>query len=169
MKPKESLIIYIFRNYYLAMNPAKIIYKSHSPTCACKVSLDYLGDKWILIIIRDLFRKKYTFSQFFDNPDEKIASSVLADRLKKLKSIGAIDFKYLNHNYKVKNYYLTDRGIQLYDVIFALQLWTVNNVDFNYSVNTAKWKTDVNQQSHSTYISNFKEEYTIFRKQLFGF
>lgn len=169
MKPKESLIIYIFRNYYLAMNPSKIIYKSHSPTCACKVSLDYLGDKWILIIIRDLFRKKYTFSQFFDNPDEKIASSVLADRLKKLKSIGAIDFKYLNHNYKVKNYYLTDRGIQLYDVIFALQLWTVNNVDFNYSVNTAKWKTDVNQQSHSTYISNFKEEYTIFRKQLFGF
>ena len=169
MKPKESLIIYIFRNYYLAMNPSKIIYKSHSLTCACKVSLDYLGDKWILIIIRDLFRKKYTFSQFFDNPDEKIASSVLADRLKKLKSIGAIDFKYLNHNYKVKNYYLTDRGIQLYDVIFALQLWTVNNVDFNYSVNTAKWKTDVNQQSHSTYISNFKEEYTIFRKQLFGF
>ena len=169
MKPKESLIIYIFRNYYLAMNPSKINYKSHSPTCACKVSLDYLGDKWILIIIRDLFRKKYTFSQFFDNPDEKIASSVLADRLKKLKSIGAIDFKYLNHNYKVKNYYLTDRGIQLYDVIFALQLWTVNNVDFNYSVNTAKWKTDVNQQSHSTYISNFKEEYTIFRKQLFGF
>jgi len=169
LKPKESLIIYIFRNYYLAMNPSKIIYKSHSPTCACKVSLDYLGDKWILIIIRDLFRKKYTFSQFFDNPDEKIASSVLADRLKKLKSIGAIDFKYLNHNYKVKNYYLTDRGIQLYDVIFALQLWTVNNVDFNYSVNTAKWKTDVNQQSHSTYISNFKEEYTIFRKQLFGF
>jgi len=169
LKPKESLIIYIFRNYYLAMNPSKIIYKSHSLTCACKVSLDYLGDKWILIIIRDLFRKKYTFSQFFDNPDEKIASSVLADRLKKLKSIGAIDFKYLNHNYKVKNYYLTDRGIQLYDVIFALQLWTVNNVDFNYSVNTAKWKTDVNQQSHSTYISNFKEEYTIFRKQLFGF
>jgi len=169
LKPKESLIIYIFRNYYLAMNPSKIIYKSHSPTCACKVSLDYLGDKWILIIIRDLFRKKYTFSQFFDNPDEKIASSVLADRLKKLKSIGAIDFKYLNHNYKVKNYYLTDRGIQLYDVIFALQLWTVNNVDFNYSVNTAKWKTDVNQQSHSTYISNFKEEYTIFRNQLFGF
>ena len=151
------------------MNSEKIIYESQSPTCACKVSLDYLGDKWILIIIRDLFRKKYTFSQFFDNPDEKIASSVLADRLKKLKSIGAIDFKYLNHNYKVKNYYLTDRGIQLYDVIFALQLWTVNNVDFNYSVNTAKWKTDVNQQSHSTYISNFKEEYTIFRRQLFGF
>lgn len=151
------------------MSEENIIYDSQFPTCACKVSLDYLGDKWILIIIRDLFRKKYTFSQFFDNPDEKIASSVLADRLKKLKSIGAIDFKYLNHNYKVKNYYLTDRGIQLYDVIFALQLWTVNNVDFNYSVNTAKWKTDVNQQSHSTYISNFKEEYTIFRKQLFGF
>ena len=151
------------------MNEENIIYDSQSPTCACKVSLDYLGDKWILIIIRDLFRKKYTFSQFFDNSDERIASSVLADRLKKLKSIGAIDYKYLNHNYKVKNYYLTDRGIQLYDVIFALQLWTVNNVDFNYSDNTTKWKVDVSEQNHTTYISNFKEEYRIFRKQLFGF
>ena len=93
------------------MNEENIIYDSQSPTCACKVSLDYLGDKWILIIIRDLFRKKYTFSQFFDNSDERIASSVLANSLKKLKSIGAIDFEYLNHNYKAKNYYLTDRGI----------------------------------------------------------
>lgn len=151
------------------MSEENIIYDSQSPTCACKVSLDYLGDKWILIIIRDLFRKKYTFSQFFDNSDERIASSVLADRLKKLKSIGAIDYKYLNQNKKVKNYYLTDRGIQLYDVIFALQLWTVNNVDFIYSKNTAKWKADINQQSHSTFISNFKEEYSLFRKQLFGF
>ena len=151
------------------MNGENIIYDSQSPTCACKVSLDYLGDKWILIIIRDLFRKKYTFSQFFDNSDERIASSVLADRLKKLKSIGAIDYKYLNHNYKVKNYYLTDRGIQLYDVIFALQLWTINNVDFVYSKNTTKWKADINQQRHSTFISNFKEEYSLFRRQLFGF
>ena len=151
------------------MENEKIIYESHSPTCACKVSLDYLGDKWILIIIRDLFRKKYTFSQFFDNSDERIASSVLANRLKKLKSIGAIDFQYLNYNYKAKNYYLTDRGIELYDVIFALQLWTVNNVDFNYSDNTTKWKVDVSEQNHTTYISNFKEEYRIFRKQLFGF
>ena len=151
------------------MSKENIIYDSQSPTCACKVSLDYLGDKWILIIIRDLFRKKYTYSQFFDNPDERIASSVLADRLKKLKSLGAIDYKYLNHNYKVKNYYLTDRGIQLYDVIFALQLWTINNVDFIYSKNTTKWKADINQQSHSTFISNFKEEYSLFRRQLFGF
>jgi len=151
------------------MDSEKIIYESQSPTCACKVSLDYLGDKWILIIIRDLFRKKYTFSQFYDNPDQRIASSVLADRLKKLKSIGAIDFKYLNQNYKIKNYYLTDRGIQLYDVIFSLQLWTINNVDFNYSENTNKWKSDINQQSHSTYISNFKKDYIIFRNQLFGF
>lgn len=151
------------------MKSEKIIYESHSPTCACKVSLDYLGDKWILIIIRDLFRKKYTFSQFFDDSDERIASSVLANRLKKLKSIGAIDFQYLNYNYKAKNYYLTDRGIELYDVIFALQLWTVNNVDFNYSDNTTKWKVDVSEQNHTNYISNFKEEYRIFRKQLFGF
>lgn len=151
------------------MSQTKIHYEKNKPTCACKVSLDYLGDKWSLILIRDLFRKKYTFGQFFDNPEEKIASNILADRLKKLQCIGVIDFKYLNHNYKVKNYFLTDRGIQLYDIIFALQLWTVNNVDFNYSENTKKWKISINKQNHSTYISKFKEEYKLFRKQLFGF
>ena len=144
------------------MSEENIIYDSQSPTCACKVSLDYLGDKWILIIIRDLFRKKYTYSQFFDNLWRKNCIKCSCWSFKKLKSLGAIDYKYLNHNYKVKNYYLTDRGIQLYDVIFALQLWTINNVDFIYSKNTTKWKADINQQSHSTFISNFKEEYSLF-------
>lgn len=151
------------------MKTVKIAYDSPSPTCACKVSVDYLGDKWTLIIIRDLFRKKYTFSDIINNTDEKIATSVLADRLKKLNSIGAIDYKFLNNNHKVKNYYLTDRGIDLYDIIFALQFWTLNNVDFNYSDNTTKWKLDISKQNHSSFISDFKDEYRIFRKRLFGF
>lgn len=151
------------------MKTVKIAYDNPSPTCACKVSVDYLGDKWTLIIIRDLFRKKYTFSDIINNTDEKIATSVLADRLKKLISIGAIDYKFLNNNHKVKNYYLTDRGIDLYDIIFALQFWTLNNVDFNYSDNTTKWKLDISKQNHSSFISDFKDEYRIFRKRLFGF
>lgn len=153
----------------ITLQNEKITYGDLSPTCACKVSLDYLGDKWILIIIRDLFRKKYTFGHFYNSSSEGIASSVLADRLKKLQDIGVIDFKYLNNNNKIKNYFLTDRGIQLYDIIFALQLWTVKNVDFQGTENTNKWKLEVEKQNHSSFISNFKKEYELFRKELFGF
>lgn len=147
----------------------KIAYDNPTPTCACKVSLDYLGDKWILIIIRDLFRKRYTFTHFINESSEGIASSVLADRLKKLCTIGVIDFKYLDNNNKSKNYFLTDRGIELYDIIFALQLWTVKNVNFTPSENTNAWKHQVENQNHSGIIANFKKEYKLFRRELFGF
>ena len=147
----------------------KILYKNLAPCCACKVSLDYLGDKWILIIIRDLFRKRYTFTHFFKESSEGIATNILANRLKKLCEIGVIDYKYLDDNKKNKNYYLTDRGIELYDIIFALQLWTIKNVDFTYSENTTSWKSKIENQKHSTVKSNFKEEYKLFRKEMFGF
>ena len=150
-------------------NNNKIVYENPTPSCACKVSLDYLGDKWILIIIRDLFRKRHTFTHFFNESSEGIATSVLADRLKKLCKIGVIDFKYLDNNNKNKHYYLTDRGIELYDIIFALQLWTIKNVDFTYSENTTAWKSKIENQKHSTIKSNFKEEYKLFRKEMFGF
>ena len=150
-------------------NNNKIVYENLAPCCACKVSLDYLGDKWILIIIRDLFRKRYTFTHFFNESSEGIATSVLADRLKKLYEIGVIDYKHLDNNNKNKNYYLTDRGIELYDIIFALQLWTIQNVDFTYSENTTKWKSQIENQDHLIVKANFKEEYKLFRKEMFGF
>ncbi|MDB3984619.1 winged helix-turn-helix transcriptional regulator, partial [Flavobacteriaceae bacterium] len=62
----------------------KIKYKNRDSLCACKVSLDILGDKWSLIIVRDLFRNKNTFSQFLKESSEGIASNILIDRLKKL-------------------------------------------------------------------------------------
>ena len=45
---------------------AKIKYETEESVCACAVSLNFLGDKWSLIIIRDLFRNKNTFSQFLE-------------------------------------------------------------------------------------------------------
>ena len=52
--------------------------------CACAVSLDILGDRWTLIIIRDIFRGKNRFSQFLNESREGIASNIVVDRLKKL-------------------------------------------------------------------------------------
>ena len=52
--------------------------------------LDLIGDKWSLIVIRDLFLYKNTFSQMINEGDEKISTNILSDRLKKLQENGFI-------------------------------------------------------------------------------
>ena len=147
----------------------KIQYFDKSPTCACKVSVDYLGDKWILVIIRDLFRKRFTFSQFMYDSDEKIATNILTDRLKKLRSQHIIDFRLNDKNKKIKEYYLTDRGVELYDIIYQLQYWTLQNVNFTFSENTKKWKKLSEELPREKVIEQYKQSYKEFRKKTFGF
>ena len=147
----------------------KIKYLDDSPTCACKVSLDYLGDKWILIIIRDLFRYRFTFTQFLKESKEKIATNILSDRLKKLQKLEIIQFRLNEKNKKIKEYYLTDRGIELYDVIFQLQLWSVYNVNFTFSEKTKEWITLINTTGKDDVIKMNKENYRKFRKKIFSF
>ena len=147
----------------------KIKYFSDDTTCACKVSVDYLGDKWIFVLIRDLFRERYTFSHFMNESDEKIATNILTDRLKKLITLEIIGYRLSKKNKKIKEYYLTDRGIELYDIIFQLQYWTLAHVDFNYSENTKNWKELTENSSREEIIKTFKENYKTFRKRKFGF
>lgn len=148
----------------------KIKYPIIEDSCACKVSLDYLGDKWILLIIRDLFRYRYTFSDFLHkNTEERIATNVLSDRLKKLLDLKIINYRLNENNKKIKEYYLTNRGIELYDIIFQLQYWTLSNVDFNHSENTKNWKTSLASKSRETIIKEKKDNYKKFRKKIFNF
>jgi len=147
----------------------KIKYKNRDSLCACKVSLDILGDKWSLIIVRDLFRNKNTFSQFLKESSEGIASNILIDRLKKLIELNIIGFERNPEDKKVKKYYLTDRGVDLYSIIYELQDWTIKNVDFNHSANTEKWEELNTLKSKDFVISSYKNEYKKLRLEEFGF
>ena len=145
----------------------KIKYAKKESICACKVSLDVLGDKWSLIIVRDIFREKSTFSEFLNQSDEGISSSILVDRLKKLISFEIIDFTREPLDKKIKRYYLTDRGIDLYGVIYELQLWTINNVDFIHSANTTKWENFISLNSKEQTISHYQNSYRKLRFKRF--
>jgi len=147
----------------------KIIYNQEDPVCACKVSLDLLGDRWSLIIVRDLFRNKNTFSQFLNESNEHISSNILVDRLKKLVILGIINFERNKADKKIKQYYLTDRGIDLYNVIYELQLWTVNHVTFNESQNTKIWQNRIELESKETTIEKNKNAYRELRLAQFDF
>ena len=153
---------------HLMEENTKIPYPNTESVCACKVSLDLLGDRWTLIIIRDLFRGKNTFSQFLNN-DEHISSNVLVDRLKKLRSMEIIGFLKNEKDKKIKEYFLTDRGVDLYPIIFELQLWSTNHVNFNASDNTKKWVSSVKTNAKHDIIKKYQENYKKLRFDTFGF
>jgi len=137
--------------------------------CACAVSLDLLGDKWSLLIIRDLFRGKSTYSEFLKQSHEGIATNILVDRLKKLLAMGIIDYRREPQDKKIKKYYLTDRGIDLYPVIYELQRWTLKHVDFDYTENTKNWNTLIQNTPQDEVIKQYQNGYRTMRQNEFGF
>ena len=136
--------------------------------CACAVSLDILGDRWTLIIIRDIFRGKNRFSQFLNESSEGIASNIVVDRLKKLTSNGIINFRRKETDKKIKEYYLTDKGIDLYPIIYELQKWSIKHVEFEFSDNTKKYNELTNKISKVEFIDQILSKYKEFRLGEFG-
>ena len=91
--------------------------------CPIASSLDIVGDKWSLLIIRDmLIMHKKTFKAL-SNSEERIAPSILSARLKLLESYKLITKKKLPDNKKENIYLLTDRGIGFAPIIIELSLW----------------------------------------------
>ena len=100
--------------------------------CPISTALDIVGDKWSLIVIRDLLGGKTTFKEFMNGP-EKIASNILSQRLKWLQNHLILNFRYRKDNKKEKCYYLTDKGMGLYPVMSELMLWSAKNVDNKFN------------------------------------
>jgi DNA-binding HxlR family transcriptional regulator len=92
--------------------------------CPISTALDIFGDKWSLLIIRDLmFKGKDTYGDFL-NSEEKIATNILADRLALLEQSGIIS-RHKHPESKVKVLYqLTDKGIDLLPVLVEIIEWS---------------------------------------------
>ncbi len=85
-----------------------------------------MGDKWSIIIVRDMFNGKKTFGDFLGSP-ERISTSVLTSRLELLKSYEIIDSVPDLKDQKVKRYYLTDKGIDLFPLMYEMFYWSMRN------------------------------------------
>ena len=91
--------------------------------CPISSTLDVVGDKWTLLIIRDmLIKHKKTFRDI-SNSDERIAPSILSARLKLLESIHLIFKTKTAENKKENIYLLTDKGVELTPIIIEFTLW----------------------------------------------
>ncbi|MEN2399273.1 helix-turn-helix domain-containing protein [Flavobacterium sp. MC2016-06] len=97
--------------------------------CPVSYSLEAFGDKWSLLIVRDLLMKKECTYGDFAKADEKIATNILAARLISLEENGII-LKLEHPESKAKVLYrLTQKGIDLVPVIVEINLWAAKYTD----------------------------------------
>lgn len=91
--------------------------------CPVSISLEIFGDRWSLLIIRDLMVRAFQTFKEFQESGEGIATNILADRLKKLEAAGIITASVENTDARKVNYRLTEKGIDLAPVLLELLIW----------------------------------------------
>ncbi len=105
--------------------------RPHRDKSQCPVAhaLDILGDRWTLLVIRELmFMGKHEYKEFLQAP-EGISTNILSDRLKKLQCAKVID-SVAHPDFKTRKfYYLTASGKDLIHVMVSLAAWADKNLD----------------------------------------
>ncbi len=102
-------------------------------TCPLTNTLDIIGDKWTLIIIRDMmFLGMKQYGDFLKSP-EGISTNILADRLKRLEEYGVVTKSVYQTNPERYEYFLTDVGRALQPVIMAIAGWGLKYIDGTYA------------------------------------
>jgi DNA-binding HxlR family transcriptional regulator len=135
-------------------------------TCAIAYSVELLGDKWSLLIIRDIIiHKKTRFKEFRDSK-EKIATNILSNRLKFLIEEGFLELLDPQGFKKNKQYIGTKKAISSLSIIMELYLFSIHSIDesdLNESQILIKEEILKDRQSFETRI---KEEYRKFTQTL---
>lgn len=107
-------------------NTAEIEYRS---ICPVSRSLDLIGDKWTLLIMRDaLVLGRKTFAEFASSP-EKIPTNLLSDRLKKLVGLGLLRKQQYHQRPARYEYIPTPLGEELRTVLFAMKAFGEKHLD----------------------------------------
>jgi len=91
--------------------------------CPVSVSLEIFGDRWTLLIVRDLLIRGFRTFKEFAQSGEGIATNILADRLRKLASAGIVTAEPDETDRRRVSYRLTEKGIDLAPVLLELLLW----------------------------------------------
>ena len=94
--------------------------------CPVACTLDVLGDRWTLLVVRDLVRGKRRFAEFMESP-EGIPTNILTERLKRLVSLGVVKSRrYSDHPPRLE-YQLTPKGEDLRPVLRAMVDWGIKH------------------------------------------
>lgn len=106
------------------VSPAAVAHRSPCPIAS---TLDLLGDRWTLLVVRDLVLGKQRFDEMRASP-EAIATNVLADRLRRLNELGLVE-RVASETHRTRAIYrLTPLGETLRPVLAAVRDWGLAHV-----------------------------------------
>ena len=99
------------------------------PRSVCPITnaLDIMGDKWTLLVIRDLFLGKHLYRDMMQSK-EGIASNILANRLRRLEKAEFISKKPYQFTPIRYEYYLTEKGQDLQPILEAIARWGLKHI-----------------------------------------
>ena len=136
--------------------------------CKCPITsaLDIIGDKWSLVVIKQmLFEGKVTFKDFAEST-ESIATNILSTRLKMLEEYGIIEKAKLPTNKKTNIYTLTEKGLALTPVLIELTLWSKYHIqEFNPDLNLDEELEKVEQNKEAAF-QHIIEKYVAYKKSI---
>jgi DNA-binding HxlR family transcriptional regulator len=96
--------------------------------CPISCTLDIIGDKWSLLIVRDLMSGKSHFKEFMASP-ENIATNILADRLSRLVTHGLVERYPSSEIVGKEAYRLTEKGRALRAILAQIKVWGLAHID----------------------------------------
>ncbi|ADM08765.1 hypothetical protein PB2503_03447 [Parvularcula bermudensis HTCC2503] len=103
--------------------------KPHRSGCPISIALEIFGDRWSLLILRDMiFGGKSTYRQFLDS-EEAIATNILSDRLRSLEANGLIKKQGSPTDRRVKLFSVTEKGFALAPMLIEMILWSAAHED----------------------------------------
>ncbi|MGK0316857.1 MAG: DNA-binding HxlR family transcriptional regulator [Saprospiraceae bacterium] len=131
-------------------------------SCLIASTLDLIGDKWSLLIIRDmLLHQKKTFKEMAAS-EEGVATNLLSSRLKLLESLDVITKRKLPENKKENIYLLTEKGIDLAPLILEIAIWSDKYLR-NYNLDMNPYESSKNKL---VVIESVQNEYRDFYRQI---
>jgi DNA-binding HxlR family transcriptional regulator len=128
------------------MYSANVPKKKPSPKrrsgCPLNASVETLGDRWSLLIIRDMMLRGFrTYKEFLES-FEGIATNILADRLRKLQAHGIITTERDPSDGRRLFYLLTEKGIDLAPVLTEMVLWAARHEETENQALVRQMKKD---------------------------
>lgn len=135
-------------------------------TCAIAESISILGDKWSLLILRDMILHKKTRFKEFISSKEKIATNILSNRLKSLVEERLIKKLDPLGTKKSTRYIATDKGISSLSLIIELYLFSIDSIDESMLDESQIYIKSQVRENRNLFEEKRKSEYLAFLEEL---
>ncbi|MDC1202996.1 helix-turn-helix transcriptional regulator [Crocinitomicaceae bacterium] len=129
--------------------------------CNCPITsaIDLMGDKWSLVVVKNMLLYNQKTFKDFSEASENIATNILSSRLKRLEQNGFITKTKPLNNKKTNIYLLTEKGLSLIPIIVELAIWGDANIHIPLSQEAENGQIAVINNDKESFIKNLKKSY----------